>query len=175
MKTLIIGFLVFFTWGAVSTKYYVCKIKNLCNEKELLQTNTAAINTSPPPDSINNLAVNGQLLNPGTMTINFEFDKSDFTPDNTTDSFFEKSRIYMNQDSTSQLIIIGHTDAVGSDLYNQELGFRRAKSLQDYFERKGVSRDKIILESKGERDPSDDNNTISGRANNRRTVVTLNK
>jgi OOP family OmpA-OmpF porin len=47
--------------------------------------------------------------------------------------------------------------------------------LQDYFERKGIVNRKIIAESKGEKEPTDDNNTISGRANNRRTVITINK
>ena len=38
MKILIIGFLVLFSWSALSTYIYVCKIKGLCIERETIQT-----------------------------------------------------------------------------------------------------------------------------------------
>jgi outer membrane protein OmpA-like peptidoglycan-associated protein len=47
--------------------------------------------------------------------------------------------------------------------------------MQHYFERKGILSNKIIIESRGEKDPADDNNTSAGRANNRRTVITIKK
>jgi hypothetical protein len=38
MKILIIGFLAFFGWSALSTHLYVCKIKGLCDEPMTMQT-----------------------------------------------------------------------------------------------------------------------------------------
>jgi len=112
-------------------------------------------------------------INPGTMTINFAFDKSEFNPDKATDNYVEKSKAFIANNTEARLSIIGYTDSVGSDSYNMSLGFRRAQSLKDYFERKGISDEKIKVESKGEREPADENKTISGRANNRRTVITI--
>lgn len=79
----------------------------------------------------------------------------------------------MDQNLQSRLSITGYTDALGSDEYNLALGYRRAQSLQNYFERKGIPANKIIIDSKGEKQPADDNNTKEGRAKNRRSEITL--
>jgi outer membrane protein OmpA-like peptidoglycan-associated protein len=42
-----------------------------------------------------------------------------------------------------------------------------------YFESKGMIAMNSLVESMGEKEPADDNNTPAGRANNRRTVVTI--
>jgi len=73
----------------------------------------------------------------------------------------------------ARISITGHTDAVGTDEYNQALGTRRAESSQTYFIEKGIPRDKIISESRGEKEPADNNNTTEGRANNRRTLTVI--
>jgi OOP family OmpA-OmpF porin len=129
--------------------------------------------TATVSDSLNSILKKDQNLYPGVMTINFAFDKSGFSPDKATDNYFEKSKAFIANNTEARLSIIGYTDSVGSDSYNMSLGFRRAQSLKDYFERKGITDEKIKVESKGEREPADENNTISGRANNRRTVITI--
>jgi outer membrane protein OmpA-like peptidoglycan-associated protein len=175
MRILIIGSIVFFAWSAVATHYYVCNIKHLCSDQVMVQNFAGSDRAASASDSLKRAMKLSQEMNPGIMTVNFAFDKSEFNPDRATDNYFKKSKTYMDQNSTARISITGHTDAVGPDEYNQALGFRRAKILQDYFERKGVTKEKIIAESKGEKYPADENNTISGRANNRRTVITINK
>lgn len=175
MKILILGSLIFFGWSAFSTHFYVCKIRKLCDSREVMQIAAANVKGVLVSDSLDRLPIRNPDADPGTMTINFAFDKSEFEPDVATDKYFEKSKNYMVLNITAKLSITGHTDAVGSDEYNLSLGFRRAQSLQDYFESKGIIKDKIIAASSGEKDPADENNTISGRANNRRTVITINK
>jgi outer membrane protein OmpA-like peptidoglycan-associated protein len=81
----------------------------------------------------------------------------------------------MDRHLNSVLHITGHTDSVGTRAYNQALGYRRAQRLQRYFVSKGLQANKINIISKGERDPDDTNGTPSGRANNRRAVVTIKK
>jgi OOP family OmpA-OmpF porin len=71
------------------------------------------------------------------------------------------------------LSITGYTDAIGSNDYNQALGYRRAQRMLHYFESNGVPPPKITIESYGEKEPAADNNTIEGRAKNRRTVITI--
>ncbi len=173
MKILIIGFLAFFTWSAVSTYLFVCKIEGLCSDTETMQIPAGNINDSTGVDSLNKSLVPDRLVVPGTMVIYFAFDKSEFISDESTDKYFSASNSYLNQNPLAKLSVTGHTDAIGSDKYNQDLGFRRAQRIKHYFEVKGMSADKIIIESKGEKDPVSDNSTESGRSKNRRASIII--
>ncbi len=64
--------------------------------------------------------------------------------------------------------ISGHTDDVGTDEYNLDLSERRAKSVQDYLEIKGIRADHLRSRGFGETRPVADNTTESGRQANRR-------
>jgi outer membrane protein OmpA-like peptidoglycan-associated protein len=174
MKTLLIGFIAFFIWSAGSTHYYVCKIKKLCDAKGSDLIDSPESKPLTVSDS-SNLTSNQQKASiPGRMTINFAFDKAEFYPDTSADNYIYKSKAYLDQNNSASVSIIGYTDSIGSDEYNEALGYRRAQSLQKYFTSKGLAESKIKVASKGERDPADDNGTASGRANNRRTVITIN-
>ncbi|KPC55381.1 outer membrane beta-barrel protein [Amantichitinum ursilacus] len=50
-------------------------------------------------------------------------------------------------------IVVGYTDRIGSEKYNMDLGYRRAKAVVDYLVTKGVPADKIDAQSKGKADP----------------------
>jgi OOP family OmpA-OmpF porin len=79
----------------------------------------------------------------------------------------------MLRNSDAGLLITGHTDSKGSDEYNKALGYRRAQSVQLYFETKGFPPGKITIDSKGEKEPAEDNITDEGREKNRRTSVKI--
>ncbi|MFN0216677.1 MAG: OmpA family protein [Saprospiraceae bacterium] len=64
--------------------------------------------------------------------------------------------------------ISGHTDDVGTDEYNLDLSERRAKSVQDYLEIKGIRADHLRSRGFGETRPVADNTTEVGRQANRR-------
>jgi OOP family OmpA-OmpF porin len=112
-------------------------------------------------------------VSPGELSIYFAFDKSGFDSDSITEKYFDVSNKYLDQNSQARINITGYTDAVGSDEYNQALGYRRAQSLQNYFKSKGMQADKVIIESRGEKEPVGDNNSSAGRASNRRAVITI--
>ncbi len=173
MKILIIGFLALFGWSALSTHLYVCKIKGLCSDTETMQISAGNIEDSTSYDTINKSLVPKPAVVPGNMVIYFAFDKSEFKSEAMTDKYFSESNSYLNQNPKARLSVIGHTDAVGSDKYNQDLGYRRAQSVKHYFEEKGMPADKIIIESKGEKDPASDNSTESGRSKNRRAAIII--
>lgn len=175
MKILIIGFLALSGWSALSTHLYVCKIKGLCNEPKTTQTEVVNTKDVITGDTIMTPSKPVQVTLPEPLLIYFAFDKSEFTSDSEADRYFDESNAYLNQNLQARLSITGHTDAMGSDEYNQALGYRRGGSLQKYFESKGIPADKIILESKGEKEPADNNNTSAGRAHNRRAVITIKK
>ena len=100
-------------------------------------------------DTLRKPLVQEQAVIPENLIIYFAFDKSEFNSDAETDKYFDESNAYLNQNSQARLSITGHTDAIGSDEYNQALGYRRAQSVQHYFESKGMPANKIIIESRG--------------------------
>jgi outer membrane protein OmpA-like peptidoglycan-associated protein len=175
MKILLIGLLVFTGWSSLSSYLYVCRIKGLCSEEVSAQTTVTNQNVTSIIDTISKESFRKPVLIPKDLTIYFAFDKSEFKPDAKTMHYFDESNAYLERNPYSILTITGYTDSVGSMAYNQDLGYRRAQSMQRYFASKGMVANKIKFESKGERDPADNNNTEAGRANNRRTALTINK
>ena len=53
----------------------------------------------------------------------------------------------------SDLLIVGHTDAVGDDGYNQALSERRARATADYLASQGIARDRLRTSGRGEMEP----------------------
>lgn len=73
----------------------------------------------------------------------------------------------------SDLLILGHTDAVGSTTYNQGLSERRANAVATYLAARGVSRARMGTRGLGETDPIAPNETEAGRQANRRVEVSI--
>jgi len=73
------------------------------------------------------------------------------------------------------VVCVGHTDDVGSENYNLQLGLRRAQAVVNYMTAAGISPERLRAESKGEAQPAVRNDTPTNRALNRRVVfeVTL--
>ena len=69
------------------------------------------------------------------------------------------------------IIAVGHTDAVGSDAYNQKLSVRRSEAVKAYLVSKGIEKNRVYTEGKGEKQPVADNKTAEGRAKNRRVEI----
>jgi outer membrane protein OmpA-like peptidoglycan-associated protein len=67
--------------------------------------------------------------------------------------------------------VVGHTDSVGSDAYNQGLSERRARSVADFLIAQGVPAGKVSTEGRGESQPVADNGSDAGRAENRRVEL----
>lgn len=67
--------------------------------------------------------------------------------------------------------IQGHTDWVGTDAYNQALSERRAESVKAYLVSQGIAASRITTRGFGESQPTADNNTAAGRAENRRVII----
>ena len=69
--------------------------------------------------------------------------------------------------------IYGHTDNVGSDAYNQTLSENRARSVADYLASRGVQSERMATRGFGESQPTADNATEAGRAQNRRVEIRI--
>ena len=69
------------------------------------------------------------------------------------------------------IIAVGHTDSIGTDAYNQKLSVRRAEAVKAYLVSKGIEKNRVYTEGKGEKQPVADNKTKEGRAKNRRVEI----
>lgn len=73
------------------------------------------------------------------------------------------------------ITLIGHTDNRGSDAYNLKLSHNRAVAVADYLMSKGISAERISVESAGSANPIADNGTEEGRGKNRRVDIKFEK
>jgi outer membrane protein OmpA-like peptidoglycan-associated protein len=96
----------------------------------------------------------------------FDFDMTELR----SESFSELDRVleFMNENPNVVIQIEGHTDAKGTDEYNQRLAGGRITSVEAYLESKGIAADRIVTKSYGESVPIADNETEEGRQQNRR-------
>ena len=77
----------------------------------------------------------------------------------------------LNDNLVTTVNIIGHTDTTGSDAINNPLSVNRAAATRDYLADRGVGSNRISINGRGSREPVADNNTVSGRAMNRRVEI----
>ena len=77
----------------------------------------------------------------------------------------------LDEYDNSNVLIVGHTDATGSESYNQRLSERRAMSAARYLRAQGAER--VETTGRGEMEPVASNETESGRSRNRRVEVAI--
>ena len=99
----------------------------------------------------------------------FDFDKSVLKPEGKAKLDDLTSKI--KGINLEVIIAVGHTDSVGSDAYNQKLSVRRSEAIKAYLVTKGVEKNRVYTEGKGEKQPVADNKTTEGRAKNRRVEI----
>ena len=103
------------------------------------------------------------------FNINFDFDsyrlRSESYP------HLNEVAMMMNAFPEMRIKIIGHTDSLGSDEYNQKLSLNRSKSVIRYLQSKGIDKDRMVPEGFGEKYPIDTNTTPEGRLHNRRVEI----
>jgi len=70
-----------------------------------------------------------------------------------------------------RVTVEGHTDAIGTDQYNEGLSQRRADSVKGYLVGGGVAEPRIETHGYGESQPIASNDTDEGRSLNRRVEL----
>lgn len=68
---------------------------------------------------------------------------------------------------------IGYTDSTGTDAINLPLSQRRAGAVTQYIAGQGIDSSRLMVEGRGAASPVGDNNTVEGRALNRRVELFL--
>lgn len=93
----------------------------------------------------------------------------------TDDAKIELSKLskLMLEDTSKKVRVDGHTDATGTEEYNQWLSEKRAASVKDFLKEAGVAPSRISTEGFGQTSPVADNKTPEGRQKNRRVEVVI--
>lgn len=73
----------------------------------------------------------------------------------------------------TEILLVGHTDSVGTDAYNEDLSLRRARAASAYLSGQGVSRERLRTSGRGETEPIASNDDDAGRSKNRRVEVAI--
>lgn len=98
--------------------------------------------------------------------IYFDYDKAEVKPEYLP--FIEDMVKVVLSHTDLRVKVVGHTDSDGTDAYNIDLSSRRAQAIIDCLLAKGLARDKIEIDFKGEKEPISDNKSAEGRQQNRR-------
>lgn len=101
----------------------------------------------------------------------YDFDSDVVRPEARTN--LRELALSLEKYSGSNLLIIGHTDQLGSEEYNQRLSERRANAAASYLISQGVSGSRIATRGLGETEPVASNETELGRQTNRRVEVAI--
>jgi outer membrane protein OmpA-like peptidoglycan-associated protein len=103
----------------------------------------------------------------------FETDRAELKPGATRS--LDQLAQALRSDDRGSVAIEGHTDSTGSRNYNVDLSLRRAQSVQSYLVGHGVSPSRITVRGMGPDFPVADNDSTSGRLQNRRVEVIVQK
>ncbi len=79
----------------------------------------------------------------------------------------------LNNYPNTDLVIVGHTDDIGSDQFNQDLSQRRARAAASYLASLGVNSARLRTYGRGESEPVAANTNDAGRQQNRRVEVAI--
>jgi outer membrane protein OmpA-like peptidoglycan-associated protein len=101
--------------------------------------------------------------------VHFDFNQDTIRPDSRP--ILQAAADQLKDNPSVRVIVEGHTDAIGSDAYNQRLSVRRAAAVRDYLEGLGVKGNRMTLRGRGKRQPVASNDTDEGRAQNRRVEL----
>lgn len=103
--------------------------------------------------------------------VTFAFNKSELTPQaqTTLNELVNKIEV----DFLKKVEVVGHTDSIGSEQYNQALSVKRAFIVANYLINIGLPADKIVQWGEGEQQPITTNETALGRAKNRRVEIKI--
>lgn len=103
--------------------------------------------------------------------IRFAINKATIQPE--SDALLSALATAMEKCPDSHFEIGGHTDASGSEKYNQRLSQKRAEAVKQQLIKRGCQAERLTAKGYGESHPIATNNTPSGMAKNRRIEITL--
>mgnify|MGYP000005822393 FL=1 len=101
----------------------------------------------------------------------FDFDAFKLVP--SAQKELEQIRNYLTKNESLKISISGHTDTIGSEIYNKSLSKKRAMAVAQYLIDAGIAKDRIAYKGFGSTKPVKDNSTNLGRKTNRRVEFVI--
>ena len=154
-------------------------IKGLSSSDTMITLPTKTIESIPVTEStvsIEKMVEKGETFNFTNMNFtesNFNTNSDKFEPVPEFVAYSDSLIHYCQLTPSAKVTIVGHTDIRASDAFNDKLGLHRAESVKRYLTEKGLSGDRVIVESKGKREPRVPNDSRANMAKNRRINVLI--
>jgi outer membrane protein OmpA-like peptidoglycan-associated protein len=101
--------------------------------------------------------------------VTFDFDRAALQP--AALPVLDEAATQLADAPAARVAVVGHTDAIGTDDYNQRLSERRARAVADYLVARGIDVARLDVAGRGENEPVADNSNPDGRAQNRRVEL----
>jgi outer membrane protein OmpA-like peptidoglycan-associated protein len=101
------------------------------------------------------------------------FDVDSYALKASTKANLDKMAETMKEYDKTEIIVMGHTDATGSDEHNQKLSENRAASVSRFLQQNGITAKRVTTKGFGEQKPVASNNSVSGREQNRRVEIAI--
>jgi OmpA-OmpF porin, OOP family len=116
------------------------------------------------PDTRNKLITEGKFVTRGIL---FDVNSDKIKPESY--GTIKDIAAVLSENADVKVKIIGHTDSDGDEAKNMELSKKRAEAVkQALIKEFGIDASRLSTDGKGESQPSDNNNSPEGKANNRR-------
>lgn len=131
---------------------------------------STTVSVTPPTTITTTPTTTTPVMDRMIIHINFNFDKSEIRDIDKAE--MQRAINFVRKYSVTQITVEGHTDAIGTDKYNQSLSERRAEAVKKYLVKEGgIDETKISTIGYGESKPVTSNDTAEGRAANRRAEI----
>lgn len=101
--------------------------------------------------------------------VHFDFNRYDLLPDGV--EYLNKLARFLKRYPSSKLLIVGHTDNIGSESFNETLSLKRAKSVYTYLIKKGFKSENLQFKGVADDEPLFSNSSEKGRSRNRRVEL----
>ncbi len=111
----------------------------------------------------------GLVMNLDDGALKFDFNRADLRPESRETLSLIAGILFTSEDFA--ITISGHTDARGSQQYNQSLSERRARAVADYLIGAGLAAERFTVEGLGEAYPLDTGSSDAAHARNRRVEL----
>ncbi|MFO0618069.1 MAG: OmpA family protein [Polyangiaceae bacterium] len=99
------------------------------------------------------------------------FDSGQDLPKKGEDEEVKKAAAKLKEDPELHLVVIGRADSTGDEQMNKELSLRRARRVQAALLAEGIAEARLEVAARGESDPTTDDDSADGLAENRRTEL----
>ena len=154
-----------FTLKAGAEYGIAVKAENYMFYSENIKLKVTAENNEVTKDiQLNKFEIGNKII---LNNIFFDHDKYELKEKSITE--LERLLDLLNSHENLVVEISGHTDNSGTDQYNIVLSKKRAQAVENYLKENGISENRMISKGYGEHQPVADNDTVEGRAQNRRT------